>query len=177
MFVRIKSRKKRLTSDQRILGDLPNTDTYFQFLLCANHRVNGRIKQEHIATLGGITESAIVDGDTSKFFTELKKRLDNLANRITPTQREEFELFILLTIKEIQAKGTASQALAKAARAKQLQGMAETAKSMDRTQIKAERAETEARIRDARKAAYQSIQQLEDQQWSEDYGPLLKDLK
>lgn len=131
MFLRIRERKKRVAKDEitRIARGLHSQhDIYLQFILCANTRVSGKVKQDHIATLGGITEGTIADGNTTKFLAELKKRLDYLANQITPDERELIELGVLAKFQEVTERVGEARKIAKVECEQMREGMRNTKK-------------------------------------------------
>jgi hypothetical protein len=100
MFVRWQSRKRgspAFGSTTRLRGRMVRADTrkldvHWAAILVEASRDNGKPKQEHVAYLGGITESAVtILAQRCFFWDDVTKRLDQLRNRIPPDERLRIE--------------------------------------------------------------------------------------
>src|SRR6516165_10277451 len=100
MFVRWQSRKRgspAFGTVMRLRGRVVRADTrkldvHWTAILVEASRVDGKPKQEHIAYLGGITESAIeILPQRCYFWDEVTERLNKLSDRITPEERLRIE--------------------------------------------------------------------------------------
>jgi hypothetical protein len=64
-------------------------------IVVENVRVDGKPKQKHVAYLGGFDEAALEwVGWRDQFWMKISKRLDGLANRIPPDDRQMIEAAI-----------------------------------------------------------------------------------
>jgi len=67
-------------------------DVHWAAIVVENVRVGGKPTQRHLAYLGSISESAIAMlAQRCWFWDRVKQRLDRLANRISPDQRQQIE--------------------------------------------------------------------------------------
>jgi hypothetical protein len=88
MFVRWQRRKRR----SRAFGLGRGADIHWAAILAESTRIHGRPRQQHIAYLGGITNSAIeIVAQRALFWQEVGQRLDNLANRTSNKDRMRIE--------------------------------------------------------------------------------------
>jgi hypothetical protein len=75
-----------------VRADTRKLDVHWTAILVEASRVDGKPKQEHIAYLGGITESAIeILPQRCYFWDEVTERLDKLGNRLSPEERQSIE--------------------------------------------------------------------------------------
>ena len=83
MFVRWQKRKRK----SRAFGGR-GTDTHWAAILAESSRVAGKPTQQHVAYLGGITDSAIeIAAQRAFFWQEVMQQLDQLANRVLKDDR------------------------------------------------------------------------------------------
>ena len=69
-------------------------DTHWAAILVESHRVDGKPRQRHIAYLGGIGETSLVDERKCHrgwFWERVSKKLDGLDNRLGPDERANIE--------------------------------------------------------------------------------------
>ena len=89
MFVRWQKRKRKSRAFGRRRRD---ADIHWAAILAESARVDGKPTQQHIAYLGGITESAIeIAAQRAFFWREVMRQLDQLANRILKDDRARIE--------------------------------------------------------------------------------------
>ena len=70
-------------------------DVHWAAILVEAVRIDGRPKQQHVAYLGGITDSAIeILPQRCYFWESVTKHLDQIANRLSPDQRQGIETAI-----------------------------------------------------------------------------------
>ena len=75
-----------------VRADTRKLDVHWAAILVEASRVDGKPKQEHIAYLGGITESAIeILPQRCYFWDEVTERLDQLGNRMPADERLHIE--------------------------------------------------------------------------------------
>jgi hypothetical protein len=87
MFVRWQKRKRK----SRAFGGR-GTDTHWAAILAESSRVAGKPTQQHVAYLGGITDSAIeIAAQRAFFWKEVMQQLDQLANRVLKDDRARIE--------------------------------------------------------------------------------------
>ena len=100
MFVRWQSRKRGSPAfgaaaryrGRVVRAGTQKLDVHWAAILAEATRVNGKPKQEHVAYLGGITESAIeILPQRCYFWEDVTERLDKLSDRITPEERLRIE--------------------------------------------------------------------------------------
>jgi hypothetical protein len=100
MFIRWQSRKRGSPAfgpSARIRGRVVRADTrkldvHWAAILVQAVRVDGNPKQEHVAYLGGITETAIeIQPQRCYFWEGVTECLDKLSGRITPDERMRIE--------------------------------------------------------------------------------------
>ena len=102
MFLRWRRRIKKQGAARRSMHGKEPYDIHWQAIILSNSRINGQVKQEHITTLGGITEDAMrSENRRSHFWNKARERLDRLANRITPQDREAIEAVIVFKFAEV----------------------------------------------------------------------------
>lgn len=88
MFVRWQKRKPR----SRAFGPGRGADTHWAAILAESARNDGKPTQQHIAYLGGITDSAIgIAAQRAFFWQEVMRQLDQLANRFLKDDRARIE--------------------------------------------------------------------------------------
>ena len=89
MFVRWQKRKRKSRAFGRRRG---GADIHWAAILAESAQVDGKPTQQHIAYLGGITESAIeIAAQRAFFWREVMRQLDQLANRILKDDRARIE--------------------------------------------------------------------------------------
>jgi hypothetical protein len=100
MFIRWQSRKRgspafghsARVKGRRVRADTRKLDVHWATILVEAVRVDGNPKQEHMAHLGGITESAIeILPQRCYFWESVTECLDKLNGRITPDERVRIE--------------------------------------------------------------------------------------
>ena len=100
MFIRWQSRKRGSPAfgqiarirGRRVRADTRKLDVHWAAILVETSRVDGKPKQEHIAYLGGITESAIeILPQRCYFWDEVTERLDQLSSRLSTDERLRIE--------------------------------------------------------------------------------------
>jgi hypothetical protein len=89
MFVRWQKRKRK---SRAFGGGRRDTDTHWAAILAESVRVDGEPTQQHVAYLGGITDSAIeISAQRAYFWASVAQQLDRLANRISKDARARIE--------------------------------------------------------------------------------------
>ena len=89
MFVRWQKRKRK---SRAFGGGRDRADTHWAAILAESARVNGKPTQQHVAYLGGITDSAIeIAAQRAFFWREVMRQLDQLANRVSKDNRTQIE--------------------------------------------------------------------------------------
>lgn len=103
MFVRWQKRTKSAGWKKRTLKELPLEDVHWQAIIVRSIREGGKVKQEHVATLGGFTECDVVANKKriDRFWIIARQRLDRLSNRISADERDIIELSIRKKMSEI----------------------------------------------------------------------------
>ena len=93
MFVRWQKRKRKSRAFGRAFGrGRRDTDTHWAAILAESVRVDGKPTQQHVAYLGGITDSAIeIAAQRAYFWASVAQQLDRLANRISKDNRARIE--------------------------------------------------------------------------------------
>ena len=91
MFIRWKKRNRK----SHAFGGGRGTDTHWAAILVESSRVDGKPTQQHIAYLGGITDSAIKLTTTAAqrgfFWQAAMQQLDQLADRVLKDDRARIE--------------------------------------------------------------------------------------
>ena len=89
MFVRWQKRKRK---SRAFGGGRRDTDTHWAAILAESVRVDGEPTQQHVAYLGGITDSDIeIAAQRAFFWREVMRQLDQLANRVLKDNRTQIE--------------------------------------------------------------------------------------
>ena len=89
MFVRWQKRKRK---SRAFGGGRRDTDTHWAAILAESVRVDGEPTQQHVAYLGGITDSAIeIAAQRAFFWGGATQQLDRLANRVSKDARARIE--------------------------------------------------------------------------------------
>jgi len=89
MFVRWQKRKRK---SRAFGGGRRAPDTHWAAILAESVRVDGEPTQQHVAYLGGITDSAIeIAAQRAFFWQKATEQLDRLANRISKDDRARIE--------------------------------------------------------------------------------------
>ena len=89
MFVRWQKRKRK---SRAFGGGRDRADTHWAAILAESARVDGKPTQQHVAYLGGITDSAIeIAAQRAFFWREVMRQLDQLANRVLKDNRTQIE--------------------------------------------------------------------------------------
>src|SRR5262245_56173218 len=85
MYVRWQNRNRRRPAFGAQTGD----DVHHAAILIENIRTKGKVVSQHVAYLGGITDSAIkLPAQRRKFWQRVLAMLDRLHNRLSPEQRQ-----------------------------------------------------------------------------------------
>ncbi len=91
MFVRWQKRRR----GSRAFGLARGKDVHWAAVLVESNRVDGKPRQQHIAYLGGITDSGIeIAAQRAWFWQEVAHQFDRLANRISRDDRRRLEATI-----------------------------------------------------------------------------------
>jgi hypothetical protein len=89
MFVRWQKRER---NSRRFPFGSCGTDTHWAAILAESKRVDGKPRQQHIAYLGGINDSALeLPAHRGYFWQEVTQQLDQLSNRVLKDDRTRIE--------------------------------------------------------------------------------------